>query len=145
MPTPTRQGNEPTTPGPPPPRTEYVVVNQGQQQQGGRIKGGMRWTAQRVADRGAPKLPAGIPSFLTSSRIISGAWVVAIGLVCYDEWHNGNILPRPARLWWTSILYGLLALAGWIIPGILPLANAFAIGYTVYLASSGAWKQVGTA
>jgi hypothetical protein len=53
-------------------------------------------------------------------------------LVGFDEWKNNGILPRPVRLWDTSIVYGLLTLMGFI-DIMLPIANALAIGYTIVL------------
>lgn len=52
--------------------------------------------------------------------------------VSFDEWHNLGILPRPARLWDTSLFYGLLVLLGFV-DAMVPIVNAFAIGYTLVL------------
>lgn len=70
---------------------------------------------------------------LGSQRIIIMCWFAAMGIICYDEWKQNGILARPARLWWTSLFYGLLALAGFI-DALIPLLNVIAIGYTIMLA-----------
>jgi hypothetical protein len=59
-------------------------------------------------------------------------WIIAMFIVGFDEWHNLGILPRPARLWDTSLFYGLLTIAGFV-DLMVPLVNALAIGYTVVL------------
>lgn len=53
-------------------------------------------------------------------------------VVGFDDWHNYHILPRPARLWYTSLTYGLLILAS-MADALVPLANALAIGYAIML------------
>jgi hypothetical protein len=53
-------------------------------------------------------------------------------LIAFDEWHNNHIMPRPSRFWYSSIVYAGLALASFI-PGILPIVNALAMGYTFML------------
>jgi|SRR5215469_638455 len=115
------------------PRTEYVLV---QKKDGGQDGGGgnrglkygggfdVRWRHQNP--------PSPLPRWLGSERIIFYSWVVGMIIVGFDEWHNLGILPRPARLWDTSIVYGLLAITG-LVPVLLPLANAFALGYTFML------------
>jgi hypothetical protein len=60
------------------------------------------------------------------------AWIVAMILVGFDEWKNNGILPRPVRLWDTSLVYGILVLLGFV-DVMVPIANALAIGYTIVL------------
>lgn len=85
---------------------------------------------------GAPSrnvsVPRPVPQWLGNNKIVSYSWLVAMVLVGFDEWKNHGILPRPVRLWDTSIVYGLLALLAFIEP-LTPIANALAIGYTVVL------------
>lgn len=119
-----------------PPRTEYVYVqNKGI---GGSSGGGrFNYSNSRLANtlRTQPAqvpVPEHLPRFLGNASIVGYAWVGAMLTIGFDEWHNNDILPRPARLWYTSLVYGLLALTT-IIPALIPLANALAIGYTIML------------
>lgn len=68
--------------------------------------------------------------FLRNRAIVFNAWAIAMIAVCFDEWHNLGILPRPSRLWDTSLLYGVLAVAG-VVDEAVPLVNALAIGYAI--------------
>lgn len=79
-----------------------------------------------------PGLPKGIPKWLANERVILYAWFIAMVIVGFDEWHNYHLLPRPARLWYTSLTFGLLLLLG-IVPQLRVLANALAIGYVITL------------
>lgn len=94
---------------------------------------GYNWLKGYLAaqPRNAPT-PKGIPRFLGNQKIIVYSWLVAMVAVGFDEWHNNGILPRPVRLWDTSLVFGLLALLGFIEP-ITPIANALAIGYVIVL------------
>lgn len=56
-----------------------------------------------------------------------------MAMVSWDEWTTHHILPRPARLWYTSLTYFLLALIS-TIDAAVPLATALAIGYTIAVA-----------
>jgi len=53
-------------------------------------------------------------------------------VISYDEWKNYNRLPIPARLWETSLVYGLLAIFS-MADFLVPLANAFGLGYAIML------------
>jgi hypothetical protein len=55
-----------------------------------------------------------------------------MGLVTWDEWVTNAILPRPLRLWETTLVYAGLALLSAADP-LVPVANALAIGYTIVL------------
>jgi hypothetical protein len=82
-------------------------------------------------------MPDKVPKFLrsaplTNRSIVFNMWIIAMITVGFDEWHNLGILPRPARLWDTSLVYGVLVLAG-IVDALVPLVNALAIGYTITL------------
>lgn len=55
-----------------------------------------------------------------------------MAMVSWDEWDKYHILPRPARLWDTTKVYGILAVAS-IADSMVPLANAIAIGFVVVL------------
>lgn len=98
---------------------EYVYDNQG---------GGFLSRFPNV--RG--KVPKGVPSFLGDSRIIAYSWLTSMIMVGFDEWHNNSILPRPARLWYTSAVYGVLAILAQV-PVLTAVCNALAIGYTIML------------
>lgn len=78
------------------------------------------------------KVPSQVPSFFGDKRIIMNAWFAAIVFVSYDEWVNYGVLPRPARLWYTSLTYGILMLVA-MSDRAAVLANALAIGFTFVL------------
>ena len=110
------------------PKTEYIYVgDQGSQQSAPR-----RVISWRPPPHPQGKVPRPVPQWLGNARIIGYAWVGSMVLVGFDEWKNHGILPRPVRLWDTSIVYGLLALASVVEP-LIPLLNALAIGYTIML------------
>lgn len=110
------------------PRTEYIYV--GDQNQGqSRTQRVISWRPQPHAQ---VNMPRPIPQWLGNARIIGYSWVAAMILVGFDEWKNHGILPRPVRLWDTSIVFGLLALASVVEP-LIGLLNALAIGYVIML------------
>jgi membrane protease YdiL (CAAX protease family) len=78
-------------------------------------------------------VPAQMPGWLGDRRMIVNLWLVSMAVIAFDEWHNYGVLPRPARLWWTSLTYGLLMIAA-IPDPLVPIANALALGYTLVLA-----------
>jgi hypothetical protein len=124
-PTPSRMGNTP-------PRSQTVYAqNQGGGQQAGprqyaaSYMGGMR-TRRQVNP------PFNLPGFLGNSDVIIYSWFIAMVIIGFDDWKNHNILPRPSRLWYTSLFYGILALVG-VVDVMIPLVNALAIGYTITL------------
>lgn len=112
----------------PPPRTEYVYV-QDEGTNARRARMGVRYTGQPLKQ---VRVPRGVPAILGNQRIVGYAWLVAMGFIAFDEWKNNGILPRPARLWYTSLTYGILAAVG-MVDAMVPLVNALAIGYTVML------------
>jgi hypothetical protein len=78
-----------------------------------------------------------LPEFLRSGpmnnrAVVFNMWIIAMIIVSFDEWHNLGILPRPARLWDTSLVYGLLVLLGFVDP-LVPISNALAMGFTFQL------------
>lgn len=77
-------------------------------------------------------VPNGLPRILGNRSIIFNAWFISMIIIGFDEWKNLNILPRPQRLWDTSVFYGLLTLFS-VADIMVPIANAFAIGYTLTL------------
>jgi hypothetical protein len=109
----------------------YIIYDDfgqgGGQQQGGRAT--RAWN--RIPQQNF-QANVGGPRFLANRSIVFNMWIVAMLIVGFDEWHNLGILPRPARLWDTSLFYGLLTIAGFVDP-MVPLVNAFAIGYTIVL------------
>lgn len=78
------------------------------------------------------EVPAGGPRFLGNQRTIVAAWFVSMALVCADEFKSHHIFPRPARLWYTSLVFGVLALMAFA-DSLIPLANILAIGYAIVL------------
>lgn len=86
----------------------------------------------RISDQAARVIPQSMRPWLSSRRVILGCWLASMAVISYDEWHNNGILPRPARLWWTSLAYGLL-MAVSAIDAAVPIVNALAIGYTLML------------
>lgn len=109
----------------PPPRTEYVYV----QDKGTNARRGFREVRYQPA---RTRVPSGVPPFLGNREIVFGSWAVAMALVSWDEWKVNGILPRPLRLWETTLVYLGLALLS-VVDAFVPLANAFAIGYTIVL------------
>ena len=77
-------------------------------------------------------VPNGVPRFLGARPLILWAWGLAILMVSFDEWHTYGILPRPARLWYTSLLFLLLAIVSQF-DALVPIANAFAVGMIMVL------------
>jgi len=59
-------------------------------------------------------------------------WAIAMVLVSLDEWHTYHILPRPARLWYTSLTFLLLAAAS-TIDAFVPITTLFAFGLIIVL------------
>ena len=69
---------------------------------------------------------------LANPGTLTIAWLGAMAVIAWDEWHNNGILPRPARLWYTSMVYGGLGLlAG--VGEFAPLANAIGVGFVLVL------------
>lgn len=79
------------------------------------------------------KTPSGVPNFLGARPVILFMWIAAMGMVSWDEWRNYHVLPRPARLWYTTSTYFLLALLA-SFDAMVPLANGLAIGFTISVA-----------
>lgn len=93
------------------------------------------------------QVPKGVPRFLGARPIILFAWGLAMVMVSLDEWHTHHVLPRPARLWYTSLTYFLLAAAA-SFDAMVPLATALAIGLTIavgyqYYTGAGAFGNYG--
>lgn len=81
-----------------------------------------------IATTTSNRLP--LPAWLADRRLVIASWAVAMVLVTLDEHRSGYLLPRPARLWSATLLYGLLAAAG-SVEVIVPIVNVLAIGYTI--------------
>jgi len=118
------------------PQTEYIYLRNARARGGGDDD-----SSQSSSPRPGRKLPPEKNrnysgrigrGTLQSPGLIGMSWLAAMIIVSYDEWHRNGILPRPARLWYTSLTFGLLAIAG-AIPNVTPLANAFAIGMVIVL------------
>jgi hypothetical protein len=128
----TRYGNAPQAPGPGPgggPRTEYVYV----QDQGGGGGGERRWGLSYI--RNEPRqvsTPSRMPSFLGRRSVLGTTWFISMVVVGFDDWHNNGVLPRPSRLWYTSLAFGLMALAS-LVEALVPIINLIAIGFTLML------------
>lgn len=78
-------------------------------------------------------VPRGVPQFMGNATVIIMAWGIAIAIIFWDEWKTHGVFARPSRLWWTTLVYGILAVVG-MSGAVLPIANALAIGYTIVLA-----------
>lgn len=80
------------------------------------------------------KNPGGaLRSFLSSSGTIPVAWGISMLLVGVDEWRRHGILARPARLWWTSIAFFILAILAHF-DALAIIANLLAWGFVLQLA-----------
>jgi hypothetical protein len=77
-------------------------------------------------------VPNHVPRILGNNMVVAYAWLGSMILVGVDEWKNNGILARPVRLWTTSLVFGVLVLVG-MIDALVPLVNAFAIGYFIML------------
>lgn len=131
-------------PGVPPPSSggggqqgrTYVIYDQPPTE--GRFTGGAKRMWDRIPDQPRrAQLPQQLPGFLkggalNNRSVVFNAWIVAMVVIGFDEWHNLGILPRPARLWDASLVYGVLVLLGFA-DIMVPIANALAIGYTIML------------
>ena len=91
-----------------------------------------RWYEYLPEQSPRVNLSSKLPMILQNRSVIFHSWVIAMVIVGFDEWHNHHILPRPARLWDTSLFYGLILLFS-IVDVLVPLANVFAVGYTFTL------------
>lgn len=101
--------------------------------QGGRIRRTTNWidthTPSQVRN---VNVPNGLPRFLGNRNLIFAAWLVAMVVASADEIRSYGWAPRPARLWWVSLSYGLLLIAS-EIDALVPLVNALAVGYDMAL------------
>jgi hypothetical protein len=77
-------------------------------------------------------LPQPVRVFLGNRQTLFYAWIVAMILVGFDDWHSYQILPRPSRFWYTSLTYGLLGIAA-SVDMMVPICNALGVGYTITL------------
>lgn len=78
------------------------------------------------------QVPKGVPQFLGNQTMIIMAWMVALAIIFYAEWKDHHILARPKRLWYTTLVYGILCVVG-MVEALVPIASALAIGYTIVL------------
>lgn len=122
------------------PRTEYVLrlspddysSTDAPPGGGARTQAGERLRGFTVAHQARVNNSTPITGFLTSPHLISGAWMAAMAVVSVDEWKQHHILPRPSRLWWTTMTYALLGVLA-MSDLMAPLAGALAVGYTIML------------
>jgi len=77
-------------------------------------------------------VPNGVPRILGNRSVVFNAWIIAMIVIGFDEWHNLHIFPRPLRLWYATLFYGILLMVG-IADVMVPIVNAFAVGYTLML------------
>lgn len=85
-------------------------------------------------ERRQVQVPERLPGWLGDKKIILWTWAIGMIIVIADEHYTyGMTLPRPARLWYTSLFYFLCALLSGI-DMIMPLVNIFAVGITLTLA-----------
>lgn len=112
------------------PETEYVYLrnkSRNGNQGGGQVpeEGGSSNRPVRISAGRARPASGGA---LGNTNGIGYAWLASMIVIGFDEWKHNGILPRPARLWDTSLVFGLLAL-GSAIDLFAPLASALAWGY----------------
>lgn len=89
---------------------------------------------QRVPGGNAPvTVPKGVPRFLGNRSVIMLAWLAAMAMVSLDEWHTHGVLPRPARLWYTTLTYALIAATS-TLDVLVPVCSALAVGLTIAVA-----------
>jgi hypothetical protein len=86
------------------------------------------WRARQAA---GSRLP--VPGILSERRILIATWLIAMMLITMNERQQGYQLPRPARLWSASAVYGILAAAS-TVEAVVPVTNALGIGYMMVLA-----------
>lgn len=77
-------------------------------------------------------VPGWMPEWLGNQRVVVYAWIIAMAAITFDEWHNNHILPRPSRLWYATLTYGILAVTG-MVGFLTPITNMLAIGYSIML------------
>lgn len=104
-------------------------------------RGGFSYSNSRIyramqnAPQGAMQVkvpgPKGMQIF-GARPILFFAWIAAMMMVSLDEWHTYHILPRPARLWYTSLAFVMMALLS-VADAFVPLVNLFAIGMVIVL------------
>ena len=123
----TRYANAPTGPPPNPPGGGGSTPAPKPNRLTGYLWNRIPSAVQRV------NVPNGVPRFLGARPLIFWSWGLAILMVSFDEWHTYGILPRPARLWYTSLLFLLLAIVSQF-DAMVPITNAFAIGMIMVLA-----------
>lgn len=101
---------------------------------GGRMTRFNGRTASFVAQGAAQhvQVPKGIPGIFGNQTVIIMAWMIALAIIFYAEWKEHHILARPKRLWFTSLVYGILCVVG-MVEALVPLATALAVGYTIVL------------
>lgn len=101
---------------------------------GGGGGGGRLYNMWQRTPQGPIRVPVspGVPRFLGARPILFYAWIFAMAMVAWDEWSRYKILPRPARLWDTTKLYGILAIVS-VVDVAVPFTNAIAIGFVITL------------
>jgi hypothetical protein len=82
---------------------------------------------------GQAQTPEFLPKFLGSRSIIMFGWAAAMAMVSLDEWHTYHILPRPARLWDTSLTFFLIAAVSTFDP-LVPICTILTIGLVIAVA-----------
>lgn len=116
------------TPTPPLPSATPTVSSQG------RIGRSASWLDNHVPQGTRQvNVPNRVPKILGNRSLILGAWFAAMLFVSADEIKTNHWAPRPARLWYTSLAYGLMMLVSQI-DSMVPIVNALAIGYDITLA-----------
>lgn len=115
------------------PKTEYVYVatDAKPSYSGSAGRAGSGRSVSYTGNR-QKRVPSGYPRMLGDSRTIVIAWGVAMAIISWDEWHNNGILPRPQRLWYTSLTFMLLTALSFSAT-LFPIAQALAIGFVIML------------
>lgn len=78
-------------------------------------------------------LPKQVPGWLGDRRLLVNAWLGAMAIVIVDEWWGYGVMPRPKRLWYTTMTYFIL-MFGSIADPLVPFVNIYALGLLVVLA-----------
>lgn len=117
---------------PPPPQYQQPIQVPPQRSRTGAVY-------NRIMTTGTPQrrqldVPSGVPAILGNRNLLITMWFLGMVLIGLDEYSNYKvILPRPVRFWRGSFVYAGLGLLSFSDP-MVPLANAFAVGYTFVLA-----------
>lgn len=99
----------------------------------GRFRRGSGWISQHSGTiQNYTSVPSGVPRFLGSRPLLLVSWFTCMILIGSNEWNLGFHFPRPARLWYASLVFFGLFLVSQI-DAMVPICNALGIGFAVEL------------